>query len=116
MNVPTDMPLAAWIRSLIDAQVLWKFYKTSEWLRLRGDIMRDAHGECQWCKARSPAKITPAETAHHLYPVKDYPQLALTRCINGKQVIVPLCHDCHDLAHKRFRHAPPKPQFNQERW
>lgn len=109
--------LVAWIKSLIEEGKLWKFYKWKEWLKLKNQILEEAHYECEWCKKRG--KISKAEEVHHIQFVKKYPHLAMSRYYThkGKQHknLVALCHDCHDKAHERMKYKKQK-QFNEERW
>ena len=102
---------------------IYKFYKSKEWLALRDQIMRECHGECQWCKRRGI--ISRAETVHHEQYVRSHPELALSRTYtdrNGieRQNLIPLCHDCHDKAHNRMRYQDREkkdgPPLNEERW
>lgn len=106
------------IRKLIANDELWRFYKTRAWLELREQVLEDNHWECVWCKAEG--KIVPAETVHHVLEVKQYPQYALMRvvAINGKTKmnLVPLCHSCHDKAHKRFAWKERQKPITEERW
>ena len=112
------------IRELTKQGKIYRFYKSPEWLALRGIIMAECHGECQWCRERGI--ISKAETVHHVQWVKTHPELAMSRTYRDeygeiKQNLIPLCHDCHDRAHKRMRYAerkipPPEEQLNEERW
>lgn len=106
------------IKRLIKEDRLYRFYKSKEWTRLRDEILEKHHNECQWCKEKGI--ISKADTVHHVQFVKKYPELALSRyyTYNGKQYnnLIPLCHDCHDKAHKRMKYKPKKKQVTEERW
>ena len=52
----TQAELATWIRQLIKEDRLYKFYKSKDWIKLKTDILRDAHYECAVC--RKHGKIT----------------------------------------------------------
>ena len=113
MNVPADRPLASWIAELATAGKLYAFYKTPEWLALRGDVMRDHNGECEMCAARG--EYSPARTVHHEYEVKRFPSMALTRWVEApggerREVLHPLCNRCHNEVHDRCNggHVPVK--------
>lgn len=109
--------IVTWIKTLISENKLWKFYKSKEWLRLKEQILKDVHNECEWCKEKG--RISKATEVHHIQFVKKYPELALSRyyTYKGQQYknLVALCHDCHDKAHERMRYKKQK-QFNEERW
>lgn len=115
--------LAAWIRTLISEDKIYRFYKSAAWLRLRDEVLRDNHYECQHCLARG--KYTRAVMVHHVNEVRKRPDLALTRSyrdINGTEHInlVPLCFDCHEAEHDRFatdKTVQGREKFtNVERW
>lgn len=113
--------LAQWLPVLIREGVLWRFYKTAEWQRLRQSVLAEYHGECAWCAAASPSRVVPAEAVHHLHEVKRFPAWALQEFVtlpDGQRVrnLVPLCHDCHDRAHQRMEFRPKPAPLTEERW
>lgn len=90
---------------------LHRFYCWSAWRHLRAHVLAEFHGECYDCLQRSPARYTPAECVHHVREVEDFPGWALTEYIPDGQggtmrQLVPLCHECHDLRHGRFKGRP----------
>lgn len=109
--------LRQYIEDLIQQGKLWKFYKTEEWLTLKKEVLRENHNECVRC--REKGRVTKAVEVHHVRYVRRYPELALSRTYTwkGKEYpnIIPLCHDCHDAEHERFKHRKMQ-QFNEERW
>ena len=113
----TGKELKIWIKELIRQGRLYKFYKSTEWLKLKAAVLSDAHNECVKCRAKG--KISKAVEVHHVQWVKKHPELALSRTYTYKgqtyQNLLPLCHDCHDEEHERFGHEKKK-QFNEERW
>lgn len=123
MHVPSDKPLALWIRELLADGIEWKFYKTDEWLELRDDIMAEQHNECEMCRDRG--EYARAETVHHVNEIRDRPDLALSRTyIDGKgrrqRNLMALCFTCHNKVHNRFqggwwRKKKEKP-LTEERW
>lgn len=124
-NAPAPgQPMVDWIRALIRSGELWRFYKSREWLDLRGEILREQKGKCEWCRAKSPGLLRDAETVHHVRHVRDCPELALSRWyVDGQgrrqKNLIALCHDCHDKAHNRFGHKLTKGQeapLTPERW
>lgn len=107
------------IKNLFKEHKEYKFYKTREWRLLRAQVMNEARGECKWCKEKGI--ISKAETVHHVKHVKDFPELALSRTYidaggSVKPNLIPLCHECHDKAHKRIRYQPKPEPLNEERW
>ena len=123
-HVPDDIPLATWIRQLIDQQAIYKFYKSEEWIRLRDEVMRDSHNECQHCLQNGIYRR--AEMVHHVNEVRKRPDLALTRefvdVITGEKItnLIALCNPCHERVHDRcgnFREQNGNARFrNEERW
>ena len=114
-----DIMTADEIRELIKEDRLYRFYKSPEWLTLRESIMNENHHECQWCKEKGI--ISRAETVHHVQWVKNHPELAMSRTYRDKsgeikQNLIPLCHDCHDKAHKRMKYREKREPLNTERW
>lgn len=124
MRIPSDKPLAQWIRELIADGALYKFYKTLEWLELRQSVMDEAHNECEIC--REAGIYSMAVTVHHVNEVKDRPELALSRTyIDGKGLRQPnlmaLCFKCHNEVHHRFKGGwwkKPREEkpLTEERW
>lgn len=108
-----------WIRKLMLSNELWKFYKTTKWLRLRDDVLNKHHYECQECLKQG--KVTQAQTVHHINEVKKRPDLALCEFYTDEQGqvqrnLIPLCNKCHNKAHGRYCSNEYKPQLNEERW
>ena len=120
MHVPTDRPLASWIRELISAGKLYLFYKSPEWLALRDDVLADHHYECERCEEEG--KLSRADTVHHEYEVKKHPEMALTRWVDEpdgtrREVLHPICNQHHNDEHGRtLKGNTPKPQLNEEKW
>lgn len=120
----TPESLKRWIPELIAAGKMYRFYKTPEFKTLREEIICEAHGECEDCRAKKPMKITPAVTVHHDRTVKDYPELALARYwIDEKgrkhKQLWALCEDCHNARHDRFGYSPAPSEsklLTPERW
>lgn len=120
MHVPTDRPLASWIRELIATGKLYQFYKTDEWKALRAEVMADHHNECERCEAQG--RLRRADTVHHEHEVRREPELALTRWeVDAagvkREVLHPLCNQCHNDVHGRtLKGNKPKPPITTERW
>lgn len=124
-RIPSDIPLATWIRQLIKDDALWKFYKTDDWIELKDDVLRDAHYECQHCLRKGRYKR--AEMVHHINEVRKRPDLALTReyidtiTKEKKKNLVALCNSCHEVEHPdrfgNYRMQRGIEKFsNEERW
>lgn len=122
MRIPSDKPLALWIRELLADGTEWKFYKTDEWLELRADIMEEQHNECEMCRERG--EYARAETVHHVNELRDRPYLALSKTYIDKEGkrqrnLMALCFLCHNKVHKRFQGGwwkkKEKP-LTEERW
>ena len=106
------------IRALIQRDELEAFYNSKYWRGLSAEIIKENHGECAMCKAVK--KLTPATLVHHVKHLRDYPELAYERtCTDetGEHIqLMPLCHDCHERAHKRGIYAEPAGFTNEEKW
>lgn len=96
------MELVAWISELIEADELWRFYKSKEFRKLKEEVLREQHHECQMCKENG--KITPADTVHHIQYVRNHPGLALSKTYNyaGKEHrnLIAVCRSCHNKIHR----------------
>lgn len=104
MRAPTDMSLAAWIRELMEAGEIYRFYKCREWLELRAEVLRDNHWECRECAKNG--RYRRARVVHHVHEVRDRPDLALTRWVmepdgTTTENLLPLCQEHHEEAHGR---------------
>lgn len=123
--------LTAWINELISKNKLYSFYKSPEWLALRGQVMADNHNECRvcarpWefpelCGKETAARYTRAQTVHHVYTVKRHPYWALSRyvTIKGQRIenLLPLCDRHHNEIHKRFcGNIHRKKPVTEEKW
>ena len=96
--------LVKWINKLIEANELWKFYKSIEFRRLKEEVLIEQHYECQECKKKGI--ITKANTVHHVQFVRKHPELALSKyyTYKGKQYknLIAVCKGCHNrLTQKR---------------
>ena len=99
------------------------FYNSAAWRALRASVLSAAHGECQDCLDRSPARYSPATCVHHEAHVDEHPGWALSETyvdVNGIEHVnlVALCHECHDLRHGRWqgRTHDTTHDLTQERW
>lgn len=86
----------------------WRFYKLSEWRKLRAIARRRDHNECQVCKEEG--KHSRAEAVHHIIEMRDNTNLSLK--LNN---LICLCASCHNKEHDRMFYAKKKFK-NPERW
>ena len=119
MRIPDDIPLATYIKRLIAADEIMKFYLTDDWKELRQKVLEECHNECQECL--KSGKVTQAKIVHHVNELKHRPDLALSEFYvdhegNVHPNLVPVCQDCHNILHERICGNEYKPQLNEERW
>ena len=112
--------LERFIKSMIKANTLYKFYKTKEWLYLKNKIQNEYHNECVDC--RKLGKITPCDVVHHEQYVRKYPRLALNEYYidkkgNKKPNLIPLCNACHLKRHDYHNNNKSSNKLkNSEKW
>ena len=120
MRIPTDIPLAVYIRRLIRENKIEKFYLSEDWKEKRQKVLEFFHFECQECLKKG--KYTEADCVHHINEVRHHPELALSEYYvdeKGKTQynLVPLCNTCHNLIHEKLIKFQRKDKFiNEERW
>lgn len=120
MRVPKDIPLAVYIKRLIAADKIEKFYFTEDWKELREDVLDFFHYECQECLKKG--NYSRADCVHHVNEVKNRPDLALSRYyVDAKGVrqynLVPLCNQCHNIVHDKLGEWIRQDKFmNEEKW
>jgi 5-methylcytosine-specific restriction protein A len=71
--------LVFWINSLIQHDNIKAFYNSSLSLKVRDEVLREQHYECQRCKAKS--LYSEAVTVHYKKYLRKY--LALKRPLRG---------------------------------
>lgn len=105
-----ETELVNWIVELIRDDNIHTFYVSGDWKKLRKEVLKEQHDECQMCKARGDH--SKAVTVHHIKHLKQYPQLALT-----KSNLMAVCKECHNELHpEKNRNHKAKVQLNEERW
>ena len=120
MRIPTDKSLSQYIKELIQANTMYKFYKTDEWIELKDEVLEECHHECQECIKHG--RYTKADCVHHVNEVRVVPSLALSKYYidsNGKKQrnLLPLCNQCHNKVHDKLGQWQRKDKFtNDERW
>lgn len=109
-----------WVRQLIDEDRKHDFYVSSEWLKLRDEVLKEYKNECQNCKRRG--KYVKAVIVHHVKHLRDFPELALSKTyidIDGKERIQlkPVCKECHEYVEhpERLRWNTKEP-LTKEKW
>ncbi len=113
----SSIQLAA-LNRLIDAGAQDRFYHWAVWERLRAEVLRMDHYECQLCKKRG--KYSKAAVVHHVKHLKDRPDLALSIWDGEQRQLISLCKACHEEQHpervaKWQRKAAGQP-VTQECW
>ena len=120
MRIPNDIPLATYIRQLINADKVEQFYFTGDWKELRQEVLDDLHYECQECLKKG--EYTRADCVHHVNEVRHRPDLALSKFFvdkHGRQQrqLLPLCNTCHNVIHDKLGNWQRKDKYtNEERW
>lgn len=71
------------------------FYKTPRWKRKRVVILKRDEYMCQ--ESKRYGKTEPATTVHHIFPLEQYPQLALVN-----ENLVSLSDKWHNAMHDRM--------------
>lgn len=110
--------LVKWLNKLIQNNTLHEFYTSSEWLKLRAEVLKENKYECAICKQNG--KYKRANTVHHVNYVKLHPELALSKTYkdDNKKIkinLLPLCHNCHEIVHD-FRRKEKKELLTEEKW
>lgn len=93
------------------------FYSWPEWRRLKQEVLRMDHLECQECKRRG--RYSKGYIVHHIHHVKDRPDLALSVFDeNGKRNLECVCKKCHEALHPESQKKFPsrKVWLTEERW
>ncbi|WP_314576847.1 HNH endonuclease [Enterococcus gilvus] len=92
-----------------------KFYSSSEWKRLRKEVLERDHYECLWCKEEG--KVTTVNDSilevDHIKQLEYHPEFATD--IDNLRT---LCKECHNKRHSRmnYRGAERKKKFDDEWW
>ena len=75
---------------------LKNFYKLKQWEKKREQILRRDHFQCQ--EAKRYGKYMEAVIVHHIYPLEEYPELALK-----SWNLISLSKEYHNQMHDRKR-------------
>lgn len=119
MRVPTDIPLATYIRRLIADDKIEEFYQSEDWKELRLEVLEEFHNECSICLERG--NYTQAVCVHHVNEVRKRPDLALSKFFIDEGMrtrqLIPLCNTCHNIVHDKLGEWQNRDKFtNRERW
>ena len=80
--------------------------------KLRKTVLKKQKRRCWDCMHKSPARITYGPNVHHLNPVRERPDLALSEYDEAGRInLVCLCDSCH-----WERHHQRRAFINEERW
>lgn len=91
------------------------FYKSKEWRKVRSEVLRMDHYECQLCKERGIYKK--ATCVHHVKHLRDRPDLALELFDGEERQLISLCDSCHDIVHpEKFKDSSYIKPITDERW
>ncbi|MFD9629079.1 HNH endonuclease [Peribacillus muralis] len=98
-----------------------KFYRTSDWNKLRSEALERDNYECQQCKREGRVHVDSKKVegerksvelnVHHKYEIEHYPQLALVL-----DNLTTVCLHCHNKLHNRVFGEQKKKRWNDERW
>ena len=120
VDIHNKEDVGRWVRQLIDEDRKHDFYVSSEWLKLRDEVLKEYKNECQNCKLKG--KYVRATIVHHVKHIDKYPELALSKTYiteNGKEQVQlkPVCKECHEYVEhpERLRWNKKKP-LTEERW
>lgn len=114
----------------IDTDELWRFYKSSQWLKLKKYILSKNHYECSECRNRGiitrheldkNGQTKLISTVHHRFHVRKHPEFALSEyvSIGGKtyQNLIPVCKACHNRLHpEKNKNRSSSNKFTNEEW
>lgn len=116
MNIYNKNEVGEWVQSLIHSGNVHKFYISSQWLKVRAEVLKDFKGECQICKSKGFYKR--ADTVHHVNYLRKYPHLALSKTYEyqGKEYknLIPVCDACHRIIHNYNKKK--REVISPERW
>lgn len=112
MKYNPDIWPASWILGLIAQDNLHAFYVSAEWKDLRKVVLKKQKSRCYDCMRKSPAVNRRGVHVHHVNPVRERPDLALSEYDElGNINLICLCDSCHwDRHHQRKKILIP------ERW
>lgn len=105
--------------NLINAGNEHEFYTWTEWIKMRQDVLKLDHYECQRCR-KIKHKYRKAKIVHHVKHLKDCPNLALSIWDeeSGERQLISVCKQCHEELHpesqRQFKNI--REPITKERW
>lgn len=87
------------LKQLIEDGKADRFYGWPMWHRVRDQVLRYDHYECQVCKNKG--RYRGAKIVHHVKHLKDRPDLALSLYDpeTGERQLISVCKQCHEDLH-----------------
>lgn len=100
---PDDWP-ACWVLKLIAADNVHGFYVSGFWKAKAKAVLKTQRNRCWDCEHKAPAVPTTANTVHHVKPLRQRPDLALSDYDeDGNVQLIALCESCHWNRHHERR-------------
>lgn len=92
------------------------FYHWGEWVRVRAEVLRMDHQECQLCRAKG--RYRRAKIVHHVKHLRQRPDLALSIWDGEERQLLSVCKTCHEQLHPESRRQCAKRMapVTEERW
>ena len=93
------------------------FYSWKAWKRIRQEVLKLDHYECQRCK-QLRHKYRKATIVHHVKHLTDRPDLALSVWDGQERQLISVCKSCHEELHPESQQQfkPASVPITQERW
>ena len=93
------------------------FYSWKAWKRLRLEVLKLDHYECQRCK-QLQHRYRRATIVHHVKHLTDRPDLALSVWDGKERQLISVCKSCHEELHPESQRqfASACVPITQERW
>lgn len=88
------------LSDLISAGREHDFYLCADWRRVRANVLRLDHYECQECKVKG--KYAKATIVHHVKHLKERPDLALSIWDGEERQLLSVCKSCHEDLHPEW--------------
>ena len=104
------------LAALLQSGEEWRFYSWGEWRACRREVLRLDRYECQRCKAAG--RYSRAEIVHHIEPLRNRPDLALSIWNGENRQLISVCKRCHEALHpeSRRQNESEKASITDERW
>lgn len=107
-----------YVKQCISDNDVHRFYIWGPWKRIRKEVLKLDHNECQDCKSKGEVKT--ATTVHHNQYLRKHPELALDIYYEyqGKRYrnLISLCRNCHERRHGYRKEKKSSALLTKERW